>query len=414
MTQLSLFNDVATAYIEAEGRPLDTRQLYESVARRTGLCQSDIDVTVPIGKAGIARSPFKRRVRWHMQTLKALGIIERVDNARGVWRLTDAASGKLHQAASGIKMVAFSTDLGVAIWGSCSALQGITEPIALYISSPPYLLAKPRAYGGPVEADYVDFICKSLEPIVRALVPGGSICLNVGNDVFVKGTPSRSMYCERLLLALADRFDLSLMDRMVWHNPCKPPGPIQWASKARVQLNVSYEHIFWLTNDPMKVRADNRRVLEPHSAKHLALIEAGGEKRFCTSGDGAYRIKPGSFSGATDGRIQKNMISRSHVCKDSAQYRKDAKALGFPVHGAMQPLSIPEFLIKFLSEVGDLVVDNFGGTFKTAMAAEKNGRRWISTEINLEYVRPSIERFRGCKGFWMNPGMEAVTSAPSY
>ena len=124
---------------------------------------------------------------------------------------------------------------------------------------------------------YIDWIRKMLAPVVRNLVPGGSICLNISNDLFEPGLPSRSLYRERLVIALCDRFGLRKMDELIWHNASKPPGPVRWASIERSQLNVGYEPVYWFTNDPTRVRSNNRRVLQAHSDKHLKLINAGGE-----------------------------------------------------------------------------------------------------------------------------------------
>jgi DNA modification methylase len=68
-------------------------------------------------------------------------------------------------------------------------------------------------------------------------------------------------------------------------------------------------------------------------------------------------------------------------------------------------LSIPTFLVKFLSDVGDIVCDPFAGTCTTAMAAENTGRRWIAVEAVLDYLRGGAERFRACDGFWLSPAV---------
>lgn len=164
--------------------------------------------------------------------------------------------------------------------------------------------------------------------------------------------------------------------------------------------------MYWLTNDPSRVRSDNRRVLEAHTQRHLAMIAGGGEQRDEVYGDGAYHLRPGAFGTPTAGRIPRNVLSRGHRCADTLQYRKDAKALGLPIHGAMQPLSIPDFLIRLLTEKGELVVDPFGGTAKTGMADERLGRRWIVAEKMLDYLRGSAERFRLFPGFEMARSIE--------
>lgn len=66
------------------------------------------------------------------------------------------------------------------------------------------------------------------------------------------------------------------------------------------------------------------------------------------------------------------------------------------------PLELASLLIRFLSEPGDLVVDNFAGSLTTARAAELLGRRWLSTEVMLEYVLGAATRFTDAPGFHLN------------
>ena len=298
-------------------------------------------------------------------------------------------------------MLAFSTDLGIAIWArNESVFQNLNEPIHLCVTSPPYPLRNARAYGNVDELMYVDFICKALEPIVKGLVPGGHIVLNVSNDIFESKMPSRSLYLERLVLALRDRMGLYLMDRIPWINYSKPPGPTHWACVNRVQLSSAYEPIYWFTNDPTSVRSDNRRVLQQHVDRHRKLMEQGGEMRNANYGDGAYRLREGkSFSNVTVGKIPRNVIERGHSCADTIAYRQECDRLGIPKHGAMFPTYIPEFFVKFLTNPGELVVDPFGGTGKSGLAAERLGRRWVIAEMMYGYLRGGASYFKSSPGF---------------
>lgn len=407
--QLNLFDHVLEAYADAPEGMLDTAGLYARVAQQGGIGSEAMQARIPIGAAAKLHSPFKRKVRWYQQTLKHLGLIERVPGARGIWRLTEKFGKSLHRSAAGVRLVAFHTELGIAIWGrSQEVFSGLDQPIALCISSPPYPLRRARAYGGPGEVQYVDFICEVLEPIVRQLMPGGSIVLNVGNDIFEPGRPSRSLYLERLVLALHDRLGLSLMDRMPWVNYSKPPAPTQWACVQRIQLATAYEPIYWFTNDPKRVRADNRQVLAAHTARHQQLMAKGGEGRTAVYGDGVYRIRPQSFGRMTDGRIPRNVLERGHSCPDTKDYRQRARALDLPMHGAVQPTAIPDFFIRWLTQPDDLVVDPFGGTVKTGLAAERLGRRWLVAEWILEYLRGAAELFRSFSGFGLHPALAEV------
>jgi len=399
-TQLNLFSSVMHAYAANDEGRLSNAEVYQTVAEVMGLSEDEANARVAIGKAGESRNALAQKVRWHQQTLKLAGILERVDGERGVWQLTRKASKDLSQIEPSVAVLGFSTDLGVAILGACEhVFSHIDAPITLVVTSPPYPLKTARAYGNPSEAQYVDWICRTLEPVVKNLVPGGSICLNISNDVFLPNSPARSLYRERLVLALHDRLGLYKMDELIWENRSKPPGPVQYASIQRNQLNVAWEPVYWFTNDPYRVKADNRRVLQAHTERHLTLIHGGGEQRDVSNSDGAYIIRPGAYGNLTDGRIPKNVLSFGHRCAAQLAYKKAARAQGLPVHGAPMPLKLAMFLIEFLSSPGDLVADPFGGSFTTADAAERLGRLWLSTECMVEYVLGGSSRFQERPGF---------------
>lgn len=401
--QLDLLSEVLHAYSAERNGRVTNGELYEQVASRAGIDPSEFEKKTPVGDAQQPHSILARKVRWHQQTLKHAGILERIDGERGVWQLTQPAGKDLNRIGPNVAVVGFSTDLGVAILGACDTVfSAIDSPITLCLTSPPYPLAKARNYGNPSEAAYVDWVCQQLEPIVKNLVRGGSIALNISNDVFLPGMPARSLYRERLVLALHDRLGLFKMDEFPWHNPSKPPGPVRYASVDRTQLNVAWEPVYWLTNDPRAVRSDNRRVLREHTERHLRLMQNGGEQRDQVFSDGAYRVHPGRFGNQTDGKIPRNVLTFGHSCSDQRAYKRAARAAGLPAHGAPMPLALASFLIEFLSEPGDLIVDPFGGSFTTAKAAERLGRRWLSSECMLEYVLGGATRFYDAPGFRQN------------
>lgn len=403
---LPLFAHVADAY--ADSGTLDNQSLYRVVAERAGIDANSMKSRVPVGRDGKRYSLTERAIRWHVQTLKHMGVIQRVEGERGVWELVERTREGLHIPAIPVKLVAFSTDLGVAIWGdNTDILARLDEPVHLVLTSPPYPLRKPRAYGNPPEHEYVDFIVRSLEPLVRTLARGASVVLNVSNDIFLAGSPARSTYIERMILALQDRLGLHLMDRLQWNNPSKAPGPIHWASKQRIHLNVGFEPLIWLCNDPLSCFADNRRVLEPHTDAHLKLIAAGGTMKEAVHSDGAYSRRAGAFSNPTAGRIPRNVLTRGHRCSDAIQYRRDAESLGLRSHGAVMPSTVADFLIRYMTDVGQLVVDNWGGKGTTGLAAERLGRRWLICDRVMDYLRAGGESFRAFPGYDMPSGVMA-------
>lgn len=388
--QLDLFtlDAVLSVYAESEGAEVRNEDLYASVAARVQ-APGAISAKTPVGKARAKRSLAARKIRWHQQTCRALGLLERVPGKRGSWRYTGSDVDQRGEAVRGRILLAFSTDLGVAIWGHWEdVLDRLDTTINLAVTSPPYLLRQQRAYGGVKdEGQYIDFITRAIEPVVKNLAPGGSVALNLGNNIFEPGLPSRRLYQQRLVLALCDRLGLHLMDNLVWFNTSAPPSPMQWASKTRQQLIGSYENIYWFTNDPLKCGSDNRRVLEPHTERHQSLIEQGGEQRTATFSDGAYRLKPGSFGNRTPGRIPRNVWPIGHRDRDAIACNAYAKAKGYQAHGAPMPLALADKLVRFLSAPQDLVIDMFAGRLTTAKAAEQNGRRWIAIEKIADHLQ---------------------------
>jgi len=392
--QLDLFtlDAVLAVYSEAGGEEVSNQQLYEEVGRRVRATEA-IEQKAPVGKARAPRSLATRKIRWHQQTCRAMGLLERVPGKRGAWRYTGSDVEKRGEAVPGRVLIAFSTDLGIAIWAHWEdVLHRLDTTISLVVTSPPYLLATPRAYGGiRDEAAYIDFITRAIEPVVANLAPGGSIALNLGNACFEPGRPSRRLYQHKLILKLCSEFGLELMDNIIWFNTSAPPSPMQWASRTRQQLNASYESIIWLTNDAKKCTADNRRVLEPHSERHQALIDAGGEKRTADFSDGAYRIRPGSFSNPTPGKIPRNVWPLGHRDRESIACNAYANQHGYLTHGAPMPLALADRLVRFLSAPGELVLDMFAGRLTTARAAEMNGRRWIAVEKIADHLAVAKE-----------------------
>lgn len=398
--QPDIFDAVAGVF--AEHQEVCTTNLYRHVQERVPESQPLFERRRPVGKSGQPRSLGARAVRWAQQTLKHRGLIQRVADRRARWRITLEGKKKLCRLERPLALVAFSTRLGLAVWGDCrDAAEGLDEEISLVLTSPPYPIRNGRAYGAVSEQEYVEWLCETIAPYIERLAIGGSLCLNVGNEVFNPGRASRSLYRERLVLALADRFGLEKMDELIWHNPSKPPGPVAWASKKRQQLNAAWEAVYWFTNDAAACQSDNRRVLEPHSSRHQKLIARGGETRTPTwYADGAYRIRPGSFANPTSGRIPRNILVHSHTCRSQGSYKRAARARGLPPHGAPMPLSLARQLLRFLAPEGALVVDPMAGSLTTAKACEIEGRRWLCVEQFWEYLAGGQLRFSGGEMEW--------------
>ncbi|MFP1498029.1 hypothetical protein ACLB1Q_34860 [Escherichia coli] len=73
-----------------------------------------------------------------------------------------------------------------------------------------------------------------------------------------------------------------------------------------------------------------------------------------------------------------------------------ARELGFPLHGATSPTRLAAFLIEFLTEPGDLVVDPFAGLHKVrrsratwqTLAGDGQNGGWLAISRNLFTAAP--------------------------
>ena len=135
-------------------------------------------------------------------------------------------------------------------------------------------------------------------------------------------------------------------------------------------------------------KADNTKVLQEYSKDMYRLIARGVKKTIRPSG---HNIKS-SFSEDKGGSIPGNLIESGNN-ESNSSYITECKRLGLKVHPARFPSALPEFFINFLTEKGDLVYDPFAGSNTTGMVAERLGRRWLSSELNREYVETSRVRF---------------------
>ena len=397
--------DIVQEIYEQAAGPLTNEQLYTALDQK-GLCSHDYQA---VGQSGKRHNLFYRRVRWVQQSLKKRSLVMRT--GKNTWEVSASQKIKLNSIGNAKSVIAMSTSLGIAIWGRSEVIgrDVIDEPVHLILSSPPYPLKVARAYGNPPIEQYIDFVSMVLEPWISKLAPGGSIALNVSNDIFESGSPARSTYLEELTLALKKRFGLHLMDRMPWVSN-KAPGPIQWASLRRYQLNVGYEHILWFTNEPRKCFSNNQRVLQEHSEQHKRLIAKGGMQYHSTAADGNYVKKTGAYGAETSGRIPTNVLQFSNYCNSGRQVSNFAKRIGIPAHAAKFPVSLCNFLIEFLTEPNQIVADVFGGTLTVGESAQQLNRRWVCVEMMWEYIKQSFPRFErfGHDVYWNPAFLKAV------
>ena len=285
-------------------------------------------------------------------------------------------------------VLSYATKLGNAYCGdSLEVLHHLQDSsVNLVFTSPPYALHFKKEYGNANQIDYDDWFLPFARHIHRILTDDGSFVLNIGG-AWTPGKPERSLYIYRLVLRLCDEMGFKLAQELFWYNPAKMPAPAEWVTVRRIRVKDSVEYLFWFSKTSFP-KANNLNVLQEYSKDMQRLMLRGVKKTIRPSG---HHVK-NSFSEDKGGSIPSNLIESGNNESNSA-YIKECKRLGLKIHPARFPAALPEFFISLLTDEGDLVYDPFAGSNTTGMVAERLKRRWLSSEVNEEYVDTSRIRF---------------------
>lgn len=292
----------------------------------------------------------------------------------------------------------YRTPLGAAFAGDSRDLLAKLpdSSVNLVFTSPPYALHFKKEYGNVAKAEYVEWFLQFAKEIKRVLTDDGSFVLNVGGS-YNAGTPTRSLYHFKLLIALVEELGFHLAQECFWYNPAKMPVPAEWVTVRRVRVKDSVEYVWWFSKTPWP-KANNRNVLRPYSKDMLRLNQRGVRETVRPSG---HHINSSFIKIDSGGAIPGNVVEEAHAesmlkfgnNSSNDQFTKRCKELGIKMHPARFPTSLPEFFIKLLTDEDDLVVDPFAGSNTAGVVSEQLARRWIAMDMSAEYLEASKVRF---------------------
>jgi site-specific DNA-methyltransferase (cytosine-N4-specific) len=259
--------------------------------------------------------------------------------------------------------------------------------VDLIMTSPPFGLVRKKDYGNADADDYLEWFRPFAAAFHKALKPQGSLVIDIGGS-WVSGQPTRSLYHYELLIMLCKEFGFHLAQEFFWWNPARLPTPAEWVTVRRIRVKDAVNCIWWLSPTPWP-KASNRRVLQPYSESMKVLLAKGYKPMLRPSGHDISDCF-GTDNGAA---IPPNLISLAHTESNSA-YIRYCREHGIIPHPARFPREIPEFFIRMLTEVGDLVVDPFCGSCATGEAAERTRREWICCDLVEDYLKGALGRFQ--------------------
>lgn len=241
-----------------------------------------------------------------------------------------------------------------------------TESVHLVVTSPPYAMLKeypdrPGQLGNmPVYDDFLDELDLVWRECLRILVPGGRVACVVG-DVCI----SRRQGGRHHVLPLSA--DIQVRGRKLGFDNLTP---IRWIKVANIKLEASRSSRFLgkpnLPNGVVK-----------NDVEHILLLR-----------------KPGGYRKPTDEQQRLSFIPTDEYSKLFAPVWTDVTGQLRTAHPAPFPVEVPRRLIRMFSFVGDTVVDPFGGTGTTALAAMETGRNSVTVEVDPTYVDLMATRLR--------------------
>ena len=236
--------------------------------------------------------------------------------------------------------------------------------VDMVVTSPPY--DELRSYNG-MPAFTFDTFRPIADELARVIKPGGVIVWNVG-DATVDGSETGSSF--RQALYFKDVCGLRLHDTMIWNK-----GGFSAVGALATRYAPVFEYMFVLskgapvTFNPLKDKPNKWAGSKQH---------------------GTVRQVDGSViavNGLKTGKTIADFGQRYNVWEIPPE--KNSKAYGHP---AMFPVAIPHDHILSWSNPGDMVLDPFGGSGTTAIAAEQAYRRWICIERDPDYFTQAVAR----------------------
>jgi modification methylase len=240
-------------------------------------------------------------------------------------------------------------------------LDGVADQsVHLVVTSPPYWTLKDYVGSegqlGDIE-DYESFLNeldKVWERCQRVLVPGGRICCVVG-DVCVPRKRHGRHYVMPLHADIQVRsraIGLDVLTPILWHKIAN--GVTEAEGNGAGFYGKPYQPNAVVKND----------------IEYILFMRKGGEYR---------KVRP----------LQKalSMLTKAEMQHWWRSIWTDVKGASTRQgHPAPYPAVLAERLIRMFSFAGDTVLDPFGGTGSTAIAAINSGRNSISTDIEPEYI----------------------------
>lgn len=294
------------------------------------------------------------------------------------------------------------------IWGNClNALQGMkSESIHLMVTSPPYYNAREYSQWKNLN-EYLDEMRLIIKEAYRVLDNHRVFVFNVG-DIFDNDNISTTSTWGKRRIPLGAYFikifeeeGFTFVDDYIWdkgevqserHKNGNKPYPFyQYPMNCYEHILIFHKHRNDSTRYPCPVcgclkvngNAYSEIGLKSWECKNLECFERSKANR-----GKRFSLKTLTTQSRQEEKyvIDKDYIKkwRRDIIKLSPVIKINSKGENILGHTAPFPFEIPEFAIKMFSYPDEYVLDPFGGSFTSVIAAKHLGRIGVGIELNKE------------------------------
>lgn len=255
---------------------------------------------------------------------------------------------------------------------SRTVLNGFESSADLIVTSPPYADARKRHYDSIAPEKFADWFMTFHESFWESLKEDGSLVINI-KDKVVDGVRHRYVWKTIDKLVSAGWF---CIDDYIWNKPNPMPG--FWPTR----LRDGWEYCFHLakTTTPFM---DQQAVAVPVGDwvnKRLGKLGENDTSRHNSVNDSGFGRDISKWVG-------KKMVLPTNVLSIPLV----GKNMGHP---AVFPIELPAFFIKLLSREKSLVIDPFGGSGTSGIAALKSNRNCLLIDNNPDYCELAHDRLK--------------------
>lgn len=251
-------------------------------------------------------------------------------------------------------MLSYTRDDHTVIHGDTLTVleEGVTDhSVNLIFADPPYNIGKQFSeFADKWESDeaYIEWCQQWLEICIRKLHPQGTLYIMMSTQ----SMPYIDLYLRKRL---------SILSRIIWHYDSS-------GVQAKNFFGSLYEPILHAVKNPKAYTFNAGEIeVEAKTGAIRNLIDYRGSQ-------------PKPYNRM---KVPGNVWEIPRV-----RYRMDE----YENHPTQKPEALLERIILASSNIGDLVLDPFAGTFTTCAVAQRLGRRSIGIELQRDYIKIGVRR----------------------